>query len=367
MNEMTRRDFGLLAGAGTLALADAAGSSSAAISAVPFDITPYVAPELRPMVPSLQQLGRMMASRTSSGPGSAAQMPEMSPALAQMVMDVKARSQPLPEPAWSERTVSGPGGAPDIRILVIHAATGASRPAILHVHGGGYISGAARDSIRTLQEMALALDCVIVSVDYRLAPGTHFPGSLEDNYAALIWLYRSATELGVDRSRIAVMGESSGGGHAAMLAITARDRGDVPIVYQALIYPMLDDRTGSSRNVPPPMGQLIWAQEQNVAGWTALLGVPAGSAKVPDGAVPARVADLKGLPPTFIGVGSIDLLATEDIEYGRRLIELGTSVEMHIVPGAFHGFDRIVPNTEIAKRFRATLTGALMRAFQSKA
>src|SRR5205085_5133527 len=148
-------------------------------------------------------------------------------------------------------------------------------------------------------------------------PATKFPGSLEDNYAGLKWLFQNAGELGVDTKRIAVMGESAGGGHAAMLAIAARDRGEVPVMYQALIYPMLDDRTGSTRKVPPHIGTIGWTAEQNRNGWTSLLGVPAGAAKVPDGSVPSRLDDVRGLPPAYIGVGAIDRFVEADITYAR--------------------------------------------------
>src|SRR4029077_17645569 len=145
------------------------------------------------------------------------------------------------------------------------------------------------------QRTAQSCNCVVVSVEYRLAPETPFPGALEDNYTALRWLYANAETLGVDRNRIAIGGESAGGGHAAALAIAARDRKEVPVIFQLLIYPMLDDRTGSSRPVPPHIGEFIWTAQSNVFGWSSLLGVPAGSAKVPAGAVPARVEDLSGL------------------------------------------------------------------------
>jgi acetyl esterase/lipase len=207
---------------------------------------------------------------------------------------------------------------------------------------------------------------VIVAVDYRLAPETPFPGSLEDNYAALKWLHDSADSLGVDPSRIALMGASAGGGHAAMLAIAARDRGEVPIAFQLLIYPMLDDRTGSSRHVPPHMGKYIWVPDSNRFGWSSLLGVPAGSRVVPAGAVPARVENLAGLPPVFIGVGSVDLFVDEDVDYARRLLDSGVSTELCVVPGAYHGFDIIAPEASVSKAFWATWSAALSKAFASK-
>lgn len=252
-----------------------------------------------------------------------------------------------------------------MRIFVLGGKPGTSRPAILHMHGGGFIGGSPVISLGQLRPIAAATDSVIVTVDYRLAPAAPFPGSLEDNYAALLWLYRNAAELGVDTSRIAVLGESAGGGHAAMLAMAARDRGEVPIAFQALVYPMLDDRTGSTRQVPPHIGAFIWTPESNRRGWSALLGLPAGSPQVPAGSVPARIANVAGLPPAYIAVGSIDLFVDEDIAFAQRLLDAGIPVELNVVPGAFHGFDIIAPDTDITRKFLARLVDAMSGAFRA--
>lgn len=350
MGRITRRALagaGLAWGASSRVLA-AAGAAPA----TPFDPTPYVHPELRPYLATVRKFtgGRSLTLET-------------------LPIERKANfATPIkPAPAWAERIIPGRAGAPDVRVYVINAGapSGALKPAILHIHGGGFVLGNARQQVGDHQILAATLDCVIVTVEYRLAPETRFPGALEDNYAALKWLHQHADELGVDRARIAVMGESAGGGHAAMLAIAARDRGEIPLVYQALIYPMLDDRTGSTRKKPPYMGVAIWDEQRNRFGWSSLLGVPAGSAKVPYGSVPARVETLKGLPPTFIGVGSIDLFVDEDIDYARRLIDAGVPVRLNVVPGAFHGFDAF-PSASIAKTFRADLIAALREALKAK-
>jgi len=215
-----------------------------------------------------------------------------------------------------------------------------------------------------LEKIAQELDCVAVTVDYRLAPETTFPGALEDNYSALKWLWTSAADLGVDRKRIAVMGESAGGGHAAMLAIAARDRGEFQLAAQIMIYPMLDDRTGSSRSVPTHIGTFIWTRHSNQFGWSSLLGQVAGGSAVPYGSVPSRLSDLSRLPPAFIGTGSIDLFVEEDIDYASRLIAAGVPVELLVVPGGYHGFDGIAPDATLSRRFRAAQLGALRRAFQ---
>jgi len=267
-------------------------------------------------------------------------------------------------PVWvEERQAPGSRGNPSVPVYVINAGAAAAGPrgAIYYIHGGGFIGGDAREGLSSLKAMAERLNCVLVSVQYRLAPGTRFPGPLEDAYAGLKWLHRNAATLGVDPKRIVVLGESAGGGLAAMLTIAARDRGEVPIAYQALVYPMLDDRTGSSRPVPPHVGQLVWTAKSNRQGWQALLGREPGAASQPAGSVPARVANLKGLPPTFIQVGSIDLFVDENIEFARRLIDAGVPTELMVVPGAFHGFQIFAPRAAVSQQFTAALDAALGR------
>jgi len=268
----------------------------------------------------------------------------------------------LPAPVVTKRSIPGPKGSPDVVVYIAGAKAGEAKPAMLHMHGGGYVAGSAEASRRDMQDLAAAHNCVAISVEYRLAPETPFPGSLEDNYAALQWMYKNAAELGVDRTRIAIKGESAGGGHAAALAIAARDRGEVPICLQVLVYPMLDDRTASSVAVPPSMGQYIWTRNNNRFGWTSLLGRPAGSAGVPVKSVPARVDNLTGLAPAWIGVGSIDLFVGEDIAYGRRLMDAAVPTEMHVVPGGFHAFDIIAAEAPLSVAFAQAWSAALARA-----
>ena len=272
---------------------------------------------------------------------------------------------PLPLlPGVSEHLVPGSKGEPKVKLYVAGDSPGASKPAVLHIHGGGYVlmSGAIT---QTEIELVNKLDCVVVSVDYRLAPETRFPGSLEDNYVALRWMNENAKQLGIDTSRIAVKGESAGGGHAAMLTLAVRERKEFTFCQQVLIYPMLDDRTGSTRHVPPCFGHYMWTPQSNRFGWTSLLGIPAGSGTVPINSVPARVENLAGLPPAFIGVGSIDLFAPEDVDYSRRLLEAGVPTELMVVPGGYHGFDIFCPNASLSAQFKGVWTEALRRSFAS--
>lgn len=350
----SRREMGLLAGAGLVSLAgqgkiaEAATSAAAPITAA--DITPFVHPELRSLVPiflKYQSNGEMTKDAL--------------PGLRKMLGGAPA------DPAARMVRVPGARGAPDVSVYVLNEKAGASgRPAILHTHGGGFIAGNAASETGKLLKLAKALDCVIVTVEYRLAPETPFPGPLEDCYAALKWLHGNAAALGVDPGRIALMGGSAGGGLAAMLAIAARDRGEVPILFQMLIYPMLDDRTGSTRAVPSPIGTITWTATANRFGWSSFLGMKAGSSHPPKGAVPARVESVKGLPPTFIGVGSIDLFVQEDVEYANRLMAAGIPTQLLVVPGAFHGFEGSAPRAGISQRFEAAVQQALADAFTLK-
>ncbi len=341
---MSRRDVAAL---GLSMAAAACIGEAGAKSADARDILAHVDPELR-------DAARMLLSLSVRGEDTVA------------VMRASRAAPELPrraDIAVAEIRVPGAKGAPDVPLYVINAKPGTRRPGILHMHGGGFIVGAASFDVPMLQHMAADLDAVIVTVDYRLAPETRYAGSIEDNYCGLAWMYAHPEELGLDRARIAVAGESAGGGHAALLAIAARDRGEIPVAFQLLVYPMLDDRTGSSRAVAPPVGSLLWTPARNRLGWSAFLGQEAGTDGVPVAAVPARTADLAGLPPAWIGVGSIDLFVQEDIDYGRRLIEAGVATELLVVSGAFHGFDLLAPEASPSARFRRSRIDALRHAF----
>jgi len=238
-----------------------------------------------------------------------------------------------------ELHVRGPAGAPPVRVLFYRpAVVGGPRPAVLHIHGGGYILGSPDFADLSNRLLVAELGCVVCSVDYRLAPENPHPAPVEDCYAVLSWLHDQADSLGVDGSRVVIKGESAGGGLAAALALLARDRGGPVITFQHLTYAMIDDRTCVDPEPHPYVGEFVWTPERNLFGWTALLGRPPGDPDIPAYAAAARATDLTGLPPAFISVGTLDLFLEENLEYGRRLTRAGVPVEMHVYPGAFHGF-----------------------------
>jgi triacylglycerol lipase len=203
----------------------------------------------------------------------------------------------------------------------------------------------------------------VAAVAYRLAPGKRVSGALEDCYAALKWLHAEAEALGIDRARIAIGGGSAGGGHAAALAIYARDKGEVPVCAQVLDAPMIDDRTGATSDPHPYCGEFVWPAANNRFGWGALLGVTPGGSDTPAGAAVARIQDLAGLPPAFISVGALDLFLEEDLEYARRLIRAGVPTEVYVISGAYHGYGvaAATPQAQEAARLR---NAALARAFR---
>lgn len=271
----------------------------------------------------------------------------------------------MPEPPdsdvnYRDESVAGlDGNNVSVRIYT-PAGDAKLRPAILHIHGGGYVMGTHLMSHAANLQLAMASEAVVVSVDYRVAPETLAPGSVEDCYAALQWLAAQADALGVDPARIAVRGESAGGGLAAALCLLARDRGGPAIAHQNLIYPMLDDRSCVTDH-PAHLGAFIWTPEANRFGWRALLGVEPGSAEVPAYSVPARAETLAGLPSTFIAVGALDLFVVEDLDYARRLLEAGVPTELHVYAGAYHGFD-IMADAAPALRMKGEAVAALRQA-----
>ena len=218
--------------------------------------------------------------------------------------------------------------------------------AVLWIHGGGFVIGAAiMDDVRC-SRYALEFGTVVVSVEYRLAPEHPFPAPLDDCFAAWTWMQEQAERLGVDPHRIVVGGESAGGGLAATLVQRIHDTGGPQPAAQLLVYPMLDDRT-AARTELDAVKHRLWNNRANRAGWTAFLGHEPGRDATHDHvaeyAVGARRSDLTGLPPAWIGVGEVDLFHDEDRDYAERLVAAGVPCEFVAVPGAPHGFVSTAP------------------------
>ena len=274
----------------------------------------------------------------------------------------QAMMPPLPpEVSIVQEMAPGRDGAPDVRMKIVRTPSDRKdRPVILHLHGGGYVLGSPESNAPTHCAWAKGMDAVIVAPAYRLGPETSYPGNVEDAYAALAWIYANAGQLGVDTSKIAVAGESAGGGLAAALALLVRDRGEFSFCYQHLIFPMIDDRTVIRADLSPNFGEFVWTPEKNRFGWASLLGQPPGSHDVSPYAAAARAEDVSGLPPTFISTGALDLFTEENLEYARRLMAAGVPVELHVYPGAPHGF-MWVQNARVTKQYARDAWDALSR------
>lgn len=260
------------------------------------------------------------------------------------------------------REIPGPEGQPPIMVRILRPERPqAPAPALYWMHGGGFLIGHPKLDEVANAALAKELGLVVVSVAYRLAPEHPYPAPLEDCYAGLLWLHEHAASLGVDAGRIALGGASAGGGLAAGLALLARDRGVVKPAFQLLVYPMLDDRTTLRGDLADRIVR-VWTPASNHRGWSAYLGHEPGTMDVPGYAAPARALDLSGLPPAWLGVGTLDLFHDEDLAFARRLGDQGVPCEIMIVPGAFHGFDSTMPRTNVARTFWEHQREALRQA-----
>jgi triacylglycerol lipase len=230
-----------------------------------------------------------------------------------------------------------PDGASVPLSIFVPKQDAVSRPALLHIHGGGFVMGDARSESDWSAWLAQEINCIIVSPDYRLAPESPHPVPIEDCYAALAWLQLPHPDLSIDQSRMGVFGGSAGGGLAAALSLLARDRGGPPLRCQCLLFPMLDDRTSSMSDRNPYVGQFVWTAEDNEFGWSCLLGEEHADREISCYAAPARADDLGEIPATFIWVGALDLFLEESVAYASRLWDAGISAELHVFPGVTHG------------------------------
>ncbi len=289
-------------------------------SSADLDVGPLLDPELEPILGAFDlppfDAGTIAAVRAAPFPA-----PEVSGAVARSEHLVPHRV----------------AGEPDVPVRV-HRATAATGelPAIVTIHGGGYVIGSYDMDDALLDRWCTSLGVVGVSVQYRLAPETPYPGPLEDCYAALCWAHEHADELGIDPACIGTYGISAGGGLAAALGLLARDRGEVPLAFQLLDCPMVDDRQAT-----PSLGAdglYVWTAASNDFGWRSYLGPLFGTSDVPPYAAAARASDLIGLPPTCVVVGSIDGFRDEDVDFAQRLNQAGVPCELHVIAGLPHAY-----------------------------
>ncbi|MFT4042105.1 MAG: alpha/beta hydrolase [Gordonia sp. (in: high G+C Gram-positive bacteria)] len=267
------------------------------------------------------------------------------------------------------RILTAPGldDDPDVTIRLATPATAPAEPlpVVLWIHGGGFAIGTAESTDSFSFEIVRELGVAVASVEYRLAPETPFPGPLHDCYAALSYVHNNAAELGIDRTRIAVGGQSAGGGLAAGTVLLARDRGEIPVVFQLLDIPELDDRLQTT-SITTFTDTPLWNRPNAVLSWQYYLGPDyAGPTQesVSIYAAPARATDLTGLPPAYVSTMELDPLRDEGITYALNLLRAGVSVELHSFPGTFHG-SAFLASAEVSQRQTAELLRVLGKALR---
>jgi acetyl esterase/lipase len=267
--------------------------------------------------------------------------------------------------AKEDRRVPGSEGAPEVRVRLYRplAAAAAARGCVFEIHGGGFMMGSIEMMDAWCQWVAAELDAVVVSVDYRLAPEHPFPAGIEDCHAALGWTARNAGALGIDPARIALAGQSAGGGLAAGTALLARDRGFPALCFQLLEIPELDDRLDTP-SMLAFQDTPLWNRPNAVWSWKHYLG-PRHTGETSPYAAPARAKDLSRLPPAYLSTMEFDPLRDEGILYALRLLQAGVPVELHSYPGTFHG-SGLVPGAAVSKRSTREALDSLRRALAPK-
>lgn len=280
------------------------------------------------------------------------------------------RQAPIPPAQESEDVITISrhiSGAADQEMLVkIYEPRNrnqAALPALLWIHGGGYVIGHPNMDDGLCQTFAITANCIVVSVDYRLAPEHPYPAAIEDCYKALKWMSDNSDELNIDVARIAIAGASAGGGLTAALALMARDKGGPSIVFQMPLYPMIDDRNTTPSSYEITDERATWNRSKNTAAWSMYLGEHANG-EISQYAAPARAHNLAGLPPTYTCVGQLDPFRDETIEYVARLAQSGVDVEFQLYPGCFHGFESVVPNAKVSQHARNEYVNALAAALK---
>ena len=264
---------------------------------------------------------------------------------------------PSPGVSTTSFTARTTDGQAEIELRWYTTRNATPGPAVLYTHGGGMLAGSVDLYDELVCWYVSQSGVPFLAVEYRLAPESTSPTSLaEDVFTALDWLSGHASELGVDEGRIALMGDSGGGCPTAGAVILARERG-VAVAKQILVYPMLDDRNTTPGPLPPDV--LTWSYDSNYTGWHALLGDDIGTGSVTAVAAPARLVDFTGLPSAYVEVGDLDIFRDESIAFAAGLARAGVPTELHVHPGAPHGFERLVPQAQVSQRALADRVRAI--------
>lgn len=266
----------------------------------------------------------------------------------ELLAQVRAAPPPLRQPLPGVESSDHP--VPDSTVVVrVYRPTGVAGPlpGLYWMHGGGYVLGNTDTDDARFARLCPELGCIGFSVEYRLAPETPYPGPLEDCYDGLRWVHDNAESLGVDLTRLGVGGSSAGGGLAAALGLLTRERAQLPIAFQLLECPMIDDRqaTDSSRL----NGLAVWSRESNTFGWRSYLGDLHNTGNIPATAAAARATDLTKLPPAYVCVGGADGFRDEDVDYAMRLSQAGVPTDLRVYAGLPHGLAALGPSRALTQ------------------
>lgn len=274
---------------------------------------------------------------------------------------VGAMTQGLPvfdAVTWEDQTIPTADGTAGFRVRVYRPRADPQVSAgILFFHSGGMILGDLEFEHAAASRLSAEVGAVVVSVEYRLAPENPYPAPVDDAVTALRWLLEGSSRLGIQDGRFAIYGTSAGGGLALATALRARDELLPKPRLVVAIYPMIDDRieTASSREIT---GLGVWDAEHNREGWSLYLG----GGEADTYAAPARATDLTGLAPVFLEAAELDVFRDENIVFAQRLMADGVPTELHVYPGAFHGYEAVAPDHEMSRKAVSARYAALRRA-----
>ena len=250
----------------------------------------------------------------------------------------RAATQPAPPEVAEVRALraSGPRGDIPLRLYRPAGTAGAQAlPALVYFHGGGWVIGDLDTHDALCRELANGAGCAVISVDYALGPEQRFPAAVDDALAATRWVHGQAAALGVDAHRLAVGGDSAGGNLAAVVAIAARDAGDLPLAFQLLIYPATDMRRGHASHASNGQGYLLTA---DTIAYFHDHYIDDARHDLDWRASPLLRPDLSGLPPALVLTAGHDPLRDEGLDYARALTAAGNRASYVCFERQIHGF-----------------------------